>query len=144
MYNSIICRYHEIATKGNNRNMFERCLVDNISHLLREVGVCRVHRVRGRIWVNRVDGGAFSAAEMEAILPQLAKAFGLESFSPAVRLPVDMDAIRSAGYDPITPVVLTNADDINYFMTNADGTIRAGDTLITLRSGTMETTEAEE
>ncbi|UKI33142.1 MAG: hypothetical protein L6W00_06525 [Lentisphaeria bacterium] len=47
MYNSIICRYHEIATKGNNRNMFERCLVDNISHLLREVGVCRVHRVRG-------------------------------------------------------------------------------------------------
>ena len=67
MYNSIICRYHEIATKGNNRNMFERCLVDNIAHLLREVGVCRVHRVRGRIWVNRVDGGAFSAAEMEKL-----------------------------------------------------------------------------
>ena len=96
MYNSIICRYHEIATKGNNRNMFERCLVDNIAHLLREVGVCRVHRVRGRIWVNRVDGGAFSSSEMEAILPQLAKAFGLESFSPAVRLPVEMDAIREA------------------------------------------------
>ena len=108
MYNSIICRYHEIATKGNNRNMFERCLVDNISHLLREVGVCRVHRVRGRIWVNRVDGGAFSAAEMEAILPQLAKAFGLESFSPAVRLPVDMDAIREAAV-AMAPEVLGTA-----------------------------------
>ena len=59
-------------------------------------------------------------------------------------LTFDLDAIRAAGYDPITPVVLTNADDINYFMTNADGTIRAGDTLITLRSGTMETTESEE
>ncbi|UKI33141.1 MAG: THUMP domain-containing protein [Lentisphaeria bacterium] len=46
--------------------------------------------------MNRVDGEAFSAAEMEAIRPQLAKAFGLESFSPAVRLPVDMDAIREA------------------------------------------------
>ena len=108
MYNSIICRYHEIATKGNNRNMFERCLVDNISHLLREVGVCRVHRVRGRIWVNRVDGGAFSAAEMEAILPQLAKAFGLESFSPAVRLPVEMDAIREAAV-AMAPEVLGTA-----------------------------------
>ena len=108
MYNSIICRYHEIATKGNNRNMFERCLVDNIAHLLREVGVCRVHRVRGRIWVNRVDGGAFSSSEMEAILPQLAKAFGLESFSPAVRLPVEMDAIREAAV-AMAPEVLGTA-----------------------------------
>lgn len=51
MYNSIICRYHEIATKGNNRNMFERCLVENIRHLLRDAAPCRVHRVRGRVWV---------------------------------------------------------------------------------------------
>ena len=35
MYNCIICRYHEIATKGNNRGMFERCLVENIRHLLK-------------------------------------------------------------------------------------------------------------
>ena len=97
MYNSIICRYHEIATKGNNRNMFERCLADNIKYLLKPTGVpCRVHRVRGRIWVDREDRGEFSSAELEAIRPQLAKAFGLESFSPVVRLPVDMDAIREA------------------------------------------------
>ena len=34
MYNCIICRYHEIATKGNNRNMFEKCLVDNIRYMV--------------------------------------------------------------------------------------------------------------
>lgn len=108
MYNCIICRYHEIATKGNNRNMFERCLVENIRHLLRDVGVCRVHRVRGRVWVNRIDEGEFSAAELQAIRPCLARAFGLESFSPAVRLPVDMDRVREAAlrlapavFDPI-------------------------------------------
>ena len=37
MYNAIICRYHEIATKGHNRNMFERCLVDNIRHQTKSI-----------------------------------------------------------------------------------------------------------
>ena len=99
MYNCIICRYHEIATKGNNRNMFERCLVDNLKHQLKELGICRVHRVRGRIWIDRADGGAFSAEELEAIRPRIAGTFGLESFSPVVRLPVDMDAIRRAALE---------------------------------------------
>lgn len=87
MYNSIICRYHEIATKGNNRNMFERCLVENIRHLLRDAAPCRVHRVRGRVWVEPAHDGDFTREELEAIRPQLAKAFGLESFSPAAVSP---------------------------------------------------------
>ena len=37
--------------------MFERCLVDNLKHQLKELGICRVHRVRGRIWIDRADGG---------------------------------------------------------------------------------------
>ena len=106
MYNSILCRYHEIATKGNNRNVFERCLADNIKYLLKPAAVpCRVHRVRGRIWVDREDRGEFSSAELEAIRPQLAKAFGLESFSPVVRLPVDMEAIRAAAVATARSVV---------------------------------------
>lgn len=52
--------------------------------------------MRGRVWVEPVGNSEFTAAEVEAIRPQLAAAFGLESFSPAVKLPVDMDAIRSA------------------------------------------------
>lgn len=95
MYNSIVCRYHEIATKGNNRNMFERCLVENARHLLRDAAPCKVHRVRGRVWVEPAHEGDFSAAELEAVKPRLARVFGLESFSPAARVPVDMDAIRA-------------------------------------------------
>lgn len=105
MYNSIICRYHEIATKGNNRNMFERCLVENIRHLLRDAAPCRVHRVRGRVWVEPAHDGDFTREELEAIRPQLAKAFGLESFSPAARVAVDMDAIRAKAVE-LAPEVL--------------------------------------
>ena len=99
IYNSVICRYHEIATKGNNRNMFERCLVDNIKRLIGKEANCRVLRVRGRVWIERQDGGAFDAAELEHFREVLPRAFGLESFSPAVRLPVDMDKIRECALE---------------------------------------------
>ena len=55
-------------------------------------------------------------------------------------LTFDLDAIRSAGYDPVTPVILTNAAEDTY-MENAQGSIRAGDTLITLRTGNHGETE---
>ena len=94
MYNCIICRYHEIATKGNNRGMFERCLVDNIRHLLEELSDVKVSRVRGRVRVERSDKGAFTPEQLEVIRKQLCKCFGLESFSPAVIVDVDMEKIR--------------------------------------------------
>lgn len=103
MYNCIICRYHEIATKGNNRFMFERCLAENIKHRLREtVPGCKVHRVRGRIWIDHADGSDFTAEELSTIRPILAETFGLESFSPARRLPVDMEAIRHTVLEMVT------------------------------------------
>jgi len=97
--NCIICRYHEIATKGNNRNMFERCLVDNIKRLVGREANCRVLRVRGRVWIERPDAGNFSDAEVAHFREVLPRAFGLESFSPAMRLPVDMERIRECALE---------------------------------------------
>ncbi len=99
MYNCVICRYHEIATKGNNRGMFERCLHENMRHLLADVPGCKVRRVRGRFWVEKEDNADFTDAELEAIRLRLKRAFGLESSSPARLLPVDMDVIRQAACD---------------------------------------------
>lgn len=100
MFNAVICRYHEIATKGNNRGMFERCLVENIRHLLRNVPDIKVDRVRGRIWVApRNNGETFPPGSLAAILQEMPKALGLESFSPALILPPDMEAIRKAAVE---------------------------------------------
>lgn len=96
MYNCVVCRYHEIATKGNNRNMFEQCLMDNLRHLLKSASDCKVKRVRGRIWLEHSDKHPFEKTELDNIRPALERAFGLESFSPAVLLPPDMDSIRNA------------------------------------------------
>lgn len=95
MYNCVICRYHEIATKGNNRNMFEKCLVDNIRHVLKSgAPECRVRRIRGRVWIEPENRETIDSASLQFIIERLPEVFGLESFSPAVLLPVDMDVIR--------------------------------------------------
>ena len=79
MYNAIICRYHEIATKGHNRNMFERCLVDNIRHQTRNIVPCKVQRVRGRVWLEPKEERDFTPEEVSGLCAQLKKVFGLET-----------------------------------------------------------------
>ena len=110
MYNCIICRYHEIATKGNNRGMFERCLVENIRHLLKSLSGIRVSRVRGRVRVERTDNGPFTAEELQVIKSQLRKCFGLENFSPAVITEVDMEKIRPIAAELAAEAVNSFAD----------------------------------
>ncbi|MBR2344986.1 MAG: tRNA 4-thiouridine(8) synthase ThiI [Lentisphaeria bacterium] len=100
MYDCVICRYHEIATKGNNRNMFEKCLVDNIRHAMRAVDFkMKVRRIRGRVWIEPENGGTFPEDILRAVENILKDVFGLESFSPAKLLTVDMDDIRNTALD---------------------------------------------
>lgn len=96
MYNSIVCRYHEIAIKGANRSIFEQRLMDEIHHLLRPMGEIRTRKVRGRIWIERPDHAPFAPEDIHFAKQQLPKAFGLESFSPAIKVEPDMEEIKSA------------------------------------------------
>ena len=47
-YNSIICRYNEIATKGNNRSMFENTQIRNMKRMTKD-------RVPGLNYVKMAD-----------------------------------------------------------------------------------------
>ncbi len=94
MYNAVICRYHEIATKGANRNVFEQCLIDNLQRMLRSSGEFRVRRVRGRIWIEHPDKREWTDAELAFCKPVIDRAFGLESASPAIKLAADADTIK--------------------------------------------------
>ena len=96
MYNAIICRYHEIAIKGNNRSMFENRMVENMYYLLRKLHDIRILRVRGRIWIERKDKGAFNDEQLALLTEQLRRAFGLESFSPVIMCEPTMEAMRKA------------------------------------------------
>jgi len=95
MYNAIICRYHEIAIKGNNRGMFEKQMVTNLRHLLRSIENLKVAKIRGRIWIQHRENSEFTEPELEIIKAQLPKAFGLETFSPVIMCKPDIEILKT-------------------------------------------------
>lgn len=94
MYNAVICRYHEIATKGNNRYLFENQLIENLRYLLRDAGDLKIAKVRGRIWISRRDKQDFTEDELQVIREGMGYAFGLESFSPVIMGVPDIGFLR--------------------------------------------------
>lgn len=94
MYNAVICRYHEIATKGNNRYLFENQLIENLRYLLRDAGDLKIAKVRGRIWISRRDKQDFTEDELQVIREGMGYAFGLESFSPVIMGAPDIGFLR--------------------------------------------------
>ena len=84
MYKCFVCRYHEIATKGHNRSMFENKLISNIRLLAEYEGIREItlQRIRGRIFLRKLKNAEFTGPELEQVKDVLSRCFGLESFSP--------------------------------------------------------------
>ena len=95
MYKSIVCRYHEIATKGHNRSMFENKLITNMRILCEYDGIAGLvfQRIRGRIFIRKLKNGVFSSGELEKVKDVLSRSFGLESFSPVIECEPDINRI---------------------------------------------------
>ncbi len=92
IFNTIICRYNEIATKGNNRSMFENKLVENIKYLCG--GNVQVKKIRGRIFLYKKDKSEFTAEETQSVSNGLKHCFGLDSFSFCLEGNPDMDSVK--------------------------------------------------
>lgn len=83
----ILCRYGEIGLKGQNFPRFVRQLRGNAARALRNAGVAaEVTRFERRIYAEVED--------TERALAALTHVFGFVSFSPAVRVPADLEAIK--------------------------------------------------
>ena len=114
MYNSVICRYHEIATKGDNRSFFERTMLENLKRILRdEFPDLRYRRVRGRLYIEFADKRDFTEVELARISEILQlRALGIENFSPAIITAPDMEIIsntvKTAGAE-IFPAAIAKA-----------------------------------
>ncbi|OQA86739.1 MAG: putative tRNA sulfurtransferase [Lentisphaerae bacterium ADurb.Bin242] len=101
MYKSFLCRYHEIATKGHNRSMFENKLLSNIQALSACEGLNELvlQRIRGRIFIRKRKNAVFEPAELETVKSVLSRAFGVESFSPVLECEPDLEKILSVVID---------------------------------------------
>ena len=86
--NILIVRCGEVALKGMNKPYFERMLVDRIKRNLKSFEGVDVRRHEGLIFVR-----AEKELDIDAIVKQISKVFGVASISKAVEAPSELNAI---------------------------------------------------
>ena len=86
--NILIVRCGEVALKGMNKPYFERMLVDRIKKNLKAFDGVDVRRHEGLIFVR-----AEKDLDLDAIIKEISKVFGVASISKAVEAPSELNAI---------------------------------------------------
>ncbi|MBO8140988.1 MAG: tRNA 4-thiouridine(8) synthase ThiI [Firmicutes bacterium] len=91
MSHLVLVRYGEIGLKGQNRRLFEEQLARNIHEALGPQLPNRVRRAYGRLFVELER-----EEDVGAALNRLRQVFGVVGASPALKVPLDIEAIKDA------------------------------------------------
>lgn len=86
-YTEIMVRYGELSTKGKNRKLFTAQLAQNVKQTLSEFSAVRIHADRDRMHL------LLNGEESQLIIPKLTKVFGIQTFSPSIRVEKELSAI---------------------------------------------------
>lgn len=92
--NILIVRCGEVALKGMNKPYFERMLVDRIRRNLKAFKGVDIKRQEGLIFIR-----AEKDLDIDAIIKETAKVFGVASISKAVEAEPELEAIGRASVD---------------------------------------------
>lgn len=87
-YTEIMVRYGELSTKGKNRKLFTSQLAYNVKRTLGEFPAVKVHADRDRMHL------LLNGENSTRIIPKLEKVFGIQNFSPSIRVEKNMPDIR--------------------------------------------------
>lgn len=88
MENIILIRYGEIFLKGANRSFFEKKLLDNIEKSLSGLSLT-INKIQSRIEICN-----YNPATESEIIDRLKKVFGIQSFSPVVKIKTSLEEIK--------------------------------------------------
>lgn len=83
-------RYGELSTKGKNRKSFIMQLAANVKHALGGFPAIKIHADRDRMHL------LLNGEDSTQIIPKLEKVFGIQSFSPSIRVDREFSVVRSA------------------------------------------------
>lgn len=95
-YDRILIRYGEISTKGRNRHQFVERLRRSIKEALSAYSNIKIQAGRDRTYI--LLNGENSAG----IIEKLRKIFGIQSFSPALKVDRDIEKMKCAAIDLFT------------------------------------------
>ena len=88
-YTEIMVRYGELSTKGKNRKTFIMQLAQNVKRALADFPALKIHADRERMHI------LLNGEDSEGVIPKLSKVFGIQNFSPSIRIEKEMPAIRA-------------------------------------------------
>ncbi|OQO71221.1 tRNA 4-thiouridine(8) synthase ThiI [Enterococcus villorum] len=89
-YSEIMVRYGELSTKGKNRKSFIMQLAQNVRQALSDFPEIKIHADRDRMHL------LLNGANSELVIPKLAQIFGIQNFSPSLRVEKDVQKIKTA------------------------------------------------
>ncbi|WP_367295150.1 tRNA uracil 4-sulfurtransferase ThiI [Levilactobacillus yonginensis] len=89
-YSEIMVRYGELSTKGKNKKDFIKQLGQNVRKALSKFDDLEVRAQHDRLHVT------LNGADSAAVMDRLKGVFGIENFSPSVKVDKDIDAIKAA------------------------------------------------
>ncbi len=97
-YTEIMVRYGELSTKGKNRRLFISQLANNVKKSLHEFEEVKIHADRDRMHL------VLNGADSDKVMSHLNSIFGIQSFSPVIRVEKDTDVICQTAIDMVKEV----------------------------------------
>ena len=115
-YTEIMVRYGELSTKGHNKKSFIDRLGVNVRHALHSFDQVKVHAQQDRLHVE------LNGADYDQVMDRLKLVFGIQNFSPSIRVDKSFDSTAKAAAQmieeqvdhPITFKVETRRSDHHF------------------------------
>lgn len=92
-YSEIMVRYGELSTKGKNRLFFISRLSANVRQTLSDFPQVKIHADRDRMHL------ILNGADSDLIIPKLQRVFGIQNFSPSIRVEKDLPTIKKCAQE---------------------------------------------
>lgn len=92
-YTEVMIRYGELSTKGKNRKDFIGRLAGNVTKVLKDFPEVEIHPRHDRMHIV-LNGAPF--AEIDA---RLKKVFGIQTYSPAIKVPKTLEDIEKTSLE---------------------------------------------
>jgi tRNA uracil 4-sulfurtransferase len=95
-YDRILIRYGEISTKGRNRRLFVEKLRKSINFALSPYPKAKIQANRDRMYV------LLNGEDAKEIMAVISKIFGIQSYSPAIKVNKDLEMMKAAALKLVT------------------------------------------
>ncbi|MFC4651369.1 tRNA uracil 4-sulfurtransferase ThiI [Lactococcus nasutitermitis] len=131
VYDEIMVRYGELSTKGKNRGFFINRLAKNIQEVLVDLPELKLTAVRDRAHI------VLNGADYAEVSRRLQKVFGIQNFSPSIKVEKTMPALKEAVvklfseiyHEGMTFKIATKRADHSFELDSTELNLALGDTI---------------